>query len=320
MDKIIDVLKGFEKVKSNLFIQINDSKQADLVENTAKRFTSKWVEVDKKVQIENIINHIRQRFLRLYGFNSELDFANFLSDKSLIFDAGCGLGYTSSWVAQLNPRSTVIAMDISDSVLIAAEKHKNISNLFFIKGDISETMFPSDYFDLVICDQVLHHTIDPYKTLKELARITKNNGYVFTYVYYKKAIPRELLDEYFRKRSLELSDQQLMELAEQLTLLGKILSKLNIIVDLPDIPLLDIKGGRWNLQRWIYYNFIKCYWNEKMGWEYSVLCNYDWYSPSIAYRYTEEEFKKMIDESGLKIDFFYQEEMASLSSRLKKLK
>ncbi|MCX7759287.1 MAG: hypothetical protein N2169_06755 [bacterium] len=110
-----------------------------------------------------------------------------------------------------------------------------------------------------------------------------------------------------------------MVLYEQLTLLEKILSEVNITVDLPDIPLLGIKGWKWDLQRWIYYNFVKCYWNEKMGWEYSVLTNYDWYFPALAYRYTEEEFKKMIDESGLNIDFFYQEELASFSSRLKKI-
>jgi len=110
-----------------------------------------------------------------------------------------------------------------------------------------------------------------------------------------------------------------MELSEQLTLLGKILSELKIKINVPNIPLLGIKGGEWDLQRFIYYNFIKCYWNKELGWEASVMTNYDWYAPSLAYRYSEEEFKKMIKNSGLEVVYFFQDEMASYSGRFRKI-
>lgn len=39
----------------------------------------------------------------------------------------------------------------------------------------------------------------------------------------------------------------------------------------------------------IYWNFIKCFWNEELGYDTSVATNFDWYSPSNAKRYSEEE-------------------------------
>ena len=57
------------------------------------------------------------------------------------------------------------------------------------------------------------------------------------------------------------------------------------------MPLLDIKGGSYNLQRFIYWNFIKCFWNSKMGIETSTYVNFDWYSPSNAKRFSREDIE-----------------------------
>ena len=76
------------------------------------------------------------------------------------------------------------------------------------------------------------------------------------------------------------------EMSEQLTLLGRRLSDLNIEIEVPDIPLLEIKGGKIDLQRFIYWNFLKCFWNEDLGLNTSISTNYDWYAPANAERYT----------------------------------
>ena len=46
---------------------------------------------------------------------------------------------------------------------------------------------------------------------------------------------------------------------EQMTILGKTLSDLNIEIDVPEIPLLSIKGGKYDIQRFIYWNFYKMF-------------------------------------------------------------
>ena len=105
----------------------------------------------------------------------------------------------------------------------------------------------------------------------------------------EKALPRELLDDHFRTACSELSREELWQMSEQLTELGKRLSALNISIDSPEIPSLGIKGGKQDIQRFIYWNFLKCFWNEELGDETSVVTNYDWYSPSNARRFSEEE-------------------------------
>ena len=68
-------------------------------------------------------------------------------------------------------------------------------------------------------------------------------------------------------------------MSEQLSELGKRLQDLNIKFEAPDIPLLGIKGGEYDIQRFIYWNFLKCFYNQELGWDTSVVTNFDWYRP-----------------------------------------
>jgi len=202
----------------------------------------------------------------------------------------------------------VIGIDFSDSIDIACDLYKGIPNLFFIRGDIANTNLKEKSIDYISCDQVIHHTENPEKTFKHLSEKLSKNGEFACYVYAKKALPRELLDDYFRDFSKKCTKEQLWEMSEQLTVLGKQLSSLKIEIDFPDIPLLGIKGGSQNIQRFIYWNFLKCFWNDEQGWDTSVATNFDWYSPSNAQRYNESEFKHWITDCNLGIIHFHKEE------------
>ena len=105
-------------------------------------------------------------------------------------------------------------------------------------------------------------------------------------------------------------------MSEQLTLLGRRLSDLNIEIEVPDIPLLEIKGGKIDLQRFI-LEFSKVFWNEDLGLNTSISTNYDWYAPANAERHTLQEFLKMIEDSSLENSFIHSEE-ACHSGRFKK--
>jgi hypothetical protein len=152
------------------------------------------------------------------------------------------------------------------------------------------------------------HTEQPDETFRHLAEITRAGGEFVCYVYAKKALPRELVDDYFRTRTHGVSQEEMWEFAAQLTELGKRLSELNISFEAPDIPLLGIKGGKYDVQRFIYWNFLKCFWNAEWGFEMSKATNFDWYAPSNAKRYSQAEFEAMIAENNLKIAYFHAEE------------
>lgn len=306
--KVEEIFKEKIFVRDN-YIYLSKTSDFDNQTHTNDAFSEKWVKYENQARKKFFYDMQKKWYLKLYGFQNEGELAKFLSGKKYIFDAGCGLGYKAKWFADLSPKSVVIGMDFSDACEIAAENYKNTKNLYFIKGDIAEPIFLDNSIDYVSCDQVIMHTENLEKTFSELVRITNDNGGEFAcYVYAKKALPRELLDDHFREYCKKLSYEELWDMSKKLTQLGKTLSELGIEIDVPDIPQLDIKGGKYDIQRFIYWNFLKCYWNEELGKDTSDMTNFDWYSPSNAKRYSEKEFKEMILNNDLEIQYFHKEE------------
>jgi len=309
LDKVAELfVKSFPQ-HDDVLITSDDT----IVENqlqTNAVFSDKWVKYSKEdvAEQERLFDFQKKWYLDLYGFSDESDLQAYLQKQEIVLDAGCGLGYKAKWFADLSPETLVVGMDYSNASFVAARNYADVPNLAFVKGDIGDTRIKDGVVSYVSCDQVIHHTEDPQKTMIELARILKLQGELAVYVYAKKALPRELLDDYFRTRTKTVSNNDMWEMSEQLTELGKRLSELNISIDVPDIPLLGIKGGEMNIQRFLYWNFLKCFWNEDLGKETSIFTNYDWYAPSNAERYSQAEFLGMTKKSGLKMTTLHTEE------------
>jgi SAM-dependent methyltransferase len=301
------------KIKDN-FISIL-SQELDKRENqdqTKDIFSEKWVEADEYKNIDKLYEFQFEWFLSLYGFSSEDDLKNYLADKKVIIDTGCGLGYKAAWFAKLAPHAIVFGVDISDSIYVAAKNFKEYNNLYFFKGDIANTGLKDGVVDFTVCDQVIMHTEVPEMTFEHLCNITSKNGEFACYVYSKKALPRELVDTYFREAT-----HKMWEFSSQLTELGKRLTELNVSFESPDIPLLGIKGGTYDIQRFIYWNFLKCFWKDDWGFELSKSTNFDWYAPSNAKRFNKDEFLKMASDNSMQTIYLHEEE-ACYSGRFKK--
>ena len=282
---------------------------ADYLAHTTSAFSDKWTALEQQEEDSEGWKRFQLRwYLDCYGYGSEEELAQALRPRRRILDAGCGPGHKAAWLARLAPHAAVVAMDLSESIFLAARRYRDRPNMVFVKGDIAATPFRDGAFDLINCDQVLHHTDDPPATLAEFRRILAPGGTLHTYVYARKALPRELLDEHFREASKHLSREELWALSEQLTRLGKALSELNATVDVPDMPALGIKGGVIDVQRFVYWNFVKCFWNPEHGFEASRMVNFDWYSPERAFRYDRGEFVAMVEQAGFSPDFVHSEE------------
>lgn len=285
---------------------------------TEKIFSDKWTEVEQTKNVEKFYAFQFDWFLKLYGFNSEQDLKKYLATQKVIIDTGCGLGYKAAWFAKLAPESIVIGIDISDALNLAAKNFAHFPNLFFLKRDIANTGLKSNSIDFVACDQVIMHTEVPENTFAHLADITKQGGEFACYVYSKKALPRELIDDYFRTATHNISNEEMWQFSEQLTELGKRLSELKVEFESPAIPLLGIKEGKYDIQRFIYWNFLKCFWRDDWGFDLCKSTNYDWYAPSNAKRFSKEEFCKLITDNNLRIISFHEEE-ACYSGRFLKV-
>lgn len=297
------------KVNGNIILpESNNDIEAENQVQTEQIFSDKWTAVEQYKNVEKLYEFQFDWFLKLYGFGSEEILKQYLSNKPFIIDTGCGLGYKAAWFAQLAPESIVLGIDISDALDLAAKNFSHLPNLFFLKGDIANTGLKSNCIDFVVCDQVIMHTETPEKTFTHLASITRYGGEFACYVYSKKALPRELVDDYFRKATHQINNEEMWQFSEQLTELGKRLSSLNIEFESPEIPLLGITGGKYDIQRFIYWNFLKCFWRDDWGFDLCKSTNYDWYAPSNAKRFSKQEFLNMISNNQLEISFFHEEE------------
>ena len=311
----------FEKeiiIKNNIIVfEIQGLDNPDNQVQTTDIFSDKWLEAADYDSIEKLYSFQLDWFLKLYGFNTREILVDFLKDKHTIIDTGCGLGYKAAWFAELAPHAIVLATDISDAIDVAAKKYAHLTNLFFFRGDIANTGLKNGVIDFTVCDQVIMHTEKPEITFKHLSNITSSNGEFACYVYSKKALPRELIDDYFRKATHGIPNDEMWDLSSQLTELGKRLSELNVSFDCPDIPILGIKGGVIDVQRFIYWNFLKCFWKEEWGFELSKSTNFDWYAPSNAKRFSKDDFLQMVDKNNLEVKYFHEEE-ACYSGRFQK--
>jgi SAM-dependent methyltransferase len=309
--------------QSGVALRNNFAVRADSVadagqDQTNSVFSEKWAKYEESDEKSKLFEFQRSWYLTLYGFESESALAHHLRDSSVIFDAGCGMGYKAAWFAALAPHALVIGMDFSEAAAQAARSYEALENLFFIQGDIADTGLAPGIADYVSCDQVIMHTQSPERTFAELARITSSAGQMACYFYAKKALPRELLDDYFRTHCVQIERPRLWAMSEQLAELGRRLSALNVQIDVPEIPELRIKAGKYDIQRFIYWNFLKCFWNEDLGRETSVLTNFDWYSPSNARRFSEEEVRAIAADNAMGDVFFHAEE-ACYSGRFKRI-
>lgn len=242
-------------------------------------------------------------FYKKYHWTSD-EFKSFLSVKKLILDAGTGTGHDVAWYAGMT-NGEVFGTDISGCVDVAYKNTESLSNAHIIQADILNLPFKEETFEFIASEGVLHHTPSTRLALENLVKILATGGEMQFYVYRKKGPIREFCDDYIRQYTTKLTPQECWRVCETFTKLGKALSDLKTNVEIPDdIPILQIKEGKYDLQRFIYNNFIKCFWNDGLSYEENVLTNFDWYHPKYAHRHTPEEVKKWLEELGLKTIVF----------------
>lgn len=286
---------------------------------TTRSFSYKWgYKSIKNYGFEEKTSRFQRRwYLKRYGLTKN-KFDRFIKKQHFILDAGCGTGWTSNWFNEFNAKSIIFAIDISKSVEKAQSNLKKINNAIALQADIDCLPFPYNFFDFISCDQVLHHTPNPFFSFKQLIKHLKKNGILFFYVYKKKPLLREVADIIIREKTVKMNPRNCYNFARTITLLGKSLSELKTRLYIPEsIPLLGIKRGEYDIQRFIYWHFLKCFWNKEWGLEKSIITNFDWYHPNFAYRYTPTEIKQWIEKVGLKIQHFDIGE-SGISVRVKK--
>ena len=267
---------------------------------TLKFFDYKWRRSELwSVQTEAIYT---RWYLARYGFQSLAGLRAFLRDKTRILDAGCGQGRVSKMLAGLNPRAAIIAMDLAANALRTARQMlRPFPNCSVVRADI--TNFRNlGTFDFISCDQVLHHTSDPEKTLRHFySKLTPGGTLAFS-MCRKKNLIRDAVDDAIMERAATLSPRELWKFAEVVTRFGAALHGLNIS------PFV-FGGKRYpNLQRFVHDQVFRAWYQPEIDFQLSVSSNYDWFSSNP--RFSAAEVRAFI-RSGLgphKIANFYEDD------------
>jgi SAM-dependent methyltransferase len=284
-------------------------------DQTVKSFAEKW---DKhRYYRKHTERFYTEWYVTRYGFGDRDGLAQFLADKTLILDAGTGAGRDAANFAA-HSSATVFGVDTAWHALATAAAESGRPDVNLVHADVNRLPFPDELFDFINCDQVIHHTPDPPLTFRNLAKKLKRGGEVTTYVYRRKAVIREFVDDYVRDKIKDAPFEQALEVCEGITKLGKALADLKATITLEeDIPVLGIKRGTFDVQRFVHWNLMKCFWNDEFDFFTNNVVNADWYHPIYCFRYTPEQFRHWFDEGWEVITWDQQE--AGISCRARKV-
>jgi SAM-dependent methyltransferase len=278
--------------------------------NTEKSFYDKWHR-NKDLAFVNTLTEgsdIQNWILTRNGWNTLNGLKAFLADKKNILDAGCGNGRVTALLAMnANTDSKITGIDLT-AAEIAKENLQEIKNTSFYAKDLMEDNSDIGKFDFIYCQEVLHHTNDPFNSFSNLV---KNNltdtGTIAIYVYKKKAPVREYTDDFIRNKIAQMPYDEVIKHCNQITNFAKELSNHKEEFYCPEIELLGIPAGKYTPQRFIYHFFMKNFWNDELGFEQNSAINYDWYHPQNCTRHTLEEIEGWFTKMNLKITHSFQD-------------
>ncbi|HTY45551.1 MAG TPA: class I SAM-dependent methyltransferase [Patescibacteria group bacterium] len=101
-----------------------------------------------------------------------------LKGRRTILDIGTGTGLVPFCLrGYLEPGQALVCYDISQNMLLEArQKLKGDSRFSFIRGDAGALPFPTESFDAVVFNSLLHHIVDYEGFLRECGRVLKPAG------------------------------------------------------------------------------------------------------------------------------------------------
>lgn len=266
-------------------------------------FQDKWQQ-NRKLAFDETLkvgSDIFSWILTRNGFASEAELREYLAPKRRILDAGCGNGRVTALLHKYGAdNAEFVGVDLT-AAEVARENLASYPRISIEQGDLLGDLLKLGFFDFIYCQEVLHHTSDPKAAFLNLCQRLAPGGEIAIYVYKIKAPLREYADDFVRNRLSTLPYEETMVAMRQVTELGRALSVLDTKVTVPDVAVLGIEGGTYDVQRLIYHFFLKCFWNPELDDEANAAINYDWYHPQLCTRHTLSEVKEWFSAAGLNI-------------------
>ena len=101
----------------------------------------------------------------------------------VLLNAGCGTGEFNYYLRDRFRKSFGVDINVDD--IATAKALTADQNIQFNTGDVTRLDFPDEFFDAVICVDVLEHVDHPAQVLRELRRVLKPGGQLVVTVPHK---------------------------------------------------------------------------------------------------------------------------------------
>jgi ubiquinone/menaquinone biosynthesis C-methylase UbiE len=96
-----------------------------------------------------------------------------------VLDVGCAYGYM---LGRFPNSFEKYGVDISEHAL--GEAKKNVPDAALHLAGAEEVLpFPDNYFDVVICNDVIEHLVDPKQAIENLQKVLKKGGLLEIFVF-----------------------------------------------------------------------------------------------------------------------------------------
>jgi SAM-dependent methyltransferase len=97
-------------------------------------------------------------------------------ERSLVLEAGCGVGAQTVTLVRNSPRARFVSIDISPDSLGAARRTVQSANVLFQQADVYQLPFARESFDHVFVCFLLEHLARPLDALEKLKQVLKPGG------------------------------------------------------------------------------------------------------------------------------------------------
>jgi SAM-dependent methyltransferase len=271
-------------------------------ELTASTFSDKWSRFKNYGMQESEQRFLFDWYCKKLGVKDTAALRAFYAKKRTVLEVGPGSGFNTRFIGESTASAggQVFALDISEAAFTTFENTRLLPNCHVVQADLMDMPFAGGVFDFVIADGVLHHTPSTKSSVQAIVKQVRPGGQVFFYVYRRMGAARAFCDEYLRSHLSKLTPDECYAACEGLTELGRELSRVKAAVHLErGIPELGIPPGDHDVQRLVYYNFVKCFWNDAFDHETNNMVNFDWYHPHFAWQHTEDEVRGWMAELGI---------------------
>lgn len=126
------------------------------------------------------------------------------SGKNKVLEIGCGKGLSLLEMKKLGKADYTVGVDI-----VNFDEAKGNMDEFYNLYIENEDLPFKDYFDIIVCDDVLEHLIDPWSTVKKLRRYLKQKGLLIASIPNIREI--RALKTIFLKGNFEYSDSGILD-------------------------------------------------------------------------------------------------------------